>query len=74
MTIKEAREALREISHSTAIRKRSADWLGIISVVAFAVGVFQAQTTMVGFMGIIVSIISGAFSFWLALKMEKETK
>jgi hypothetical protein len=72
--IKEALAQLKEASHSIAIRKRGADWLGKVSVVALAIGVFQAQTTSLGFMGIIVSIISGVISFWLTLKMQKESR
>ncbi|MDR2034089.1 MAG: hypothetical protein LBP89_05600 [Helicobacteraceae bacterium] len=62
------------LTKSPAGLKRIADWLEKTSVATLAIGVFQAQTALVGFMGIIVSIISGAVSYWLTLKVEKESK
>jgi hypothetical protein len=72
MKIKELWKALRGISHSSAIRKRSADWTEKFSIAALAIGLFQADAPIVGAAGIILATIAGAISFGLTLKLEKE--
>jgi hypothetical protein len=74
MTIKEARETLREIRQSPAARKRGADWTEKFSIAALAIGLFQADTPLVSIAGIILAALAGISSFWLTLKIEKEGK
>jgi hypothetical protein len=74
MDIELARETLKEMSQSPAIHKRGADWTEKFSIAALAVGLFQADTPIIGAIGIILAALTGAFSFWLTLKIEKEGK
>jgi hypothetical protein len=74
MDIELAQETLKEMRQSPAIHKRGADWTEKFSIAALAIGLFQAETPVIGGISIILAAIAGVSSFWLTLKIEKEGK
>ncbi|MDR2152472.1 MAG: hypothetical protein LBO72_06600 [Helicobacteraceae bacterium] len=68
------KETLKDMRQLLAIHKRGADWTEKFGIAALAIGLFQAQTPLIGAISIILAAIAGMTSFLLTLKVERESK